>query len=47
MNNHRPGDTTSLLAQLREMQESLSRVVAGVRENSAPHRHRSPRATTT
>ncbi|WP_200960134.1 methyl-accepting chemotaxis protein [Pelomonas sp. Root1217] len=30
----RPGDTTSLLAQLREMQESLSRVVAGVRENS-------------
>ncbi len=34
MNNHRPGDTTSLLARLREMQESLSRVVAGVRENS-------------
>jgi len=30
----RPGDTTSLMAQLREMQESLSRVVAGVRENS-------------
>ena len=30
----RPGDTSSLMAQLKAMQESLSRVVAGVRHNA-------------
>ncbi|HSW03316.1 methyl-accepting chemotaxis protein [Aquabacterium sp.] len=30
----RPGDSTSLMAQLKAMQESLARVVSGVRQNS-------------